>query len=435
MVGSLDVHMSRHKGKRSFKSDSCEKSFLRKTDLTKHMLLHRPKQFICGDCGASFRHKQALDVHGRLHCGDWPHSCPQCGQTFTDSSTLKGHLIIHTDTKAHVCSVCRKAYKYLKTLKQHMRVHTSAISKPFSRLLRKSKVDVVVTDSDAKVVGVSDASKTSNVKVKAHSNLPGENLPKLASGSIKFTNPSKLTVTASETSNGSLTLNSSLCTTGITSLSSADLSSNIVSVCDPSESSSQIFSPSTDLQNSFPLSNLQVCNGNIDSTKRSPPSKPWKALSVNRNTKKKIIPFKPPHKMCQTILNPKTIPTNQTVHQTHNKQWELSLTHKMILILIKSPHPWSTVTKFSSSYNAVLTGECGELFCPRPCYCNPWSFKQGTRVDNHWPWRTGPESKIIFAWVVSCSHADPGTEPGDWHSHHHGNLGLETDTHIIIRET
>ena len=299
----------------------------------------------------------------------------QCGQTFSDSSKLKGHLITHTDTKDHVCSVCRKAYKYSKTLKQHIKVHTPAVSNPFSRLLRKLKVNVVVTDGDAKVVDISDASKALNVKVKEHSNLPGENLPKLASGSIKFTNPSKLTVTAAETSNGSLTLNSSLCTTGITSLSSADLSSNIVSVCDPSESSSQIFSPSTDSQNSFPLSNSQVCNVNIDSTTSSPPSKPRKALSVNRNTKKKIIPFKPPHKMYQTILNPKTIHTNQTVHQTHSKQWELSLTHKMILILIKSPHPWSTVTKFSSSYNAVLTGECGELFCPRPCYCNPWSFK------------------------------------------------------------
>ena len=323
MVGSLNVHMLRHEGKRSFKCDSCEKLFFRKTDLTKHGFLHQPKQFICKDCGASFRHKQALDVHVRIHSGVRPYSCPQCDLAFTDNSTLKGHLITHTDTKDHVCSVCGKAYKYSKTLKQHMKAHTSAITRPFSRLLHKSKVDVVVTNSDARVVGISHASKSSNI-VKVHRNLPGRNLTKIASRDVKDTDPSKLLVKVAETTSGSPIQNSSfLSTTGMASLLGADLTSSIVSagVLDPSKSVKQVFSANVDQQNSIHLSSSQVCSVNLVSAESPLPSKSQEVLSIKISSQKKRNSF-PVNS--QNVSNINIEPQNDS-HQSNTQVLNVSV--------------------------------------------------------------------------------------------------------------
>ena len=109
------------------------------------------KLFSCKFCQRTFKSRNSLEGHERVHTGERPFSCKYCKHTFTLQSTLKNHEKSHfrksfsckncqkvfhsyTDKKEHekvhkekkpyTCKICNKRYGRLDTLKDHERYHS-----------------------------------------------------------------------------------------------------------------------------------------------------------------------------------------------------------------------------------------------------------------------------------------------------------------------
>lgn len=70
------------------KCDNCAKSFIRKVNLTVHMLRHtgeKPYKSVksCQICEKSFSRKQHLYNHKLMHTGEKPFTCESCVKSFT----------------------------------------------------------------------------------------------------------------------------------------------------------------------------------------------------------------------------------------------------------------------------------------------------------------------------------------------------------------
>lgn len=90
----LKKHVRReHLMERNHKCQLCDKAFLLKSGLQKHMLVHSDaKDFACDGCDKRFKTKCALLVHRLSHTNEKPFKCNICEQAFTQKVGLKGHM-------------------------------------------------------------------------------------------------------------------------------------------------------------------------------------------------------------------------------------------------------------------------------------------------------------------------------------------------------
>nr|XP_033805137.1 zinc finger protein 585B-like isoform X2 [Geotrypetes seraphini] len=111
-------------GERAFPCSECGKSFLRGSDLMKHMSTHKgDRSNICRVCGKGFRRHTSLIIHERIHTGERPYQCATCGKNFIQRQHLTTHVKTHTGERPFLCIECGKGFRWRSELIKHQRVH------------------------------------------------------------------------------------------------------------------------------------------------------------------------------------------------------------------------------------------------------------------------------------------------------------------------
>jgi len=114
------------------KCSLCTKTFSRKNDLTRHLMLHSgERKYACTFCESKFIGSGDLHKHVRIHTGERPHKCEfeNCTKSFTQKGDLNKHVKIHLKIKNHKCHLCGYSCIQGSDLSNHMLTHTN--SKPF----------------------------------------------------------------------------------------------------------------------------------------------------------------------------------------------------------------------------------------------------------------------------------------------------------------
>ncbi|CAK6437534.1 unnamed protein product [Pipistrellus nathusii] len=119
-----------HAGGKTYECTVCGKAFRKRSHLIKHLRIHTgEKPYECTDCGKFFRENSTLIQHQRVHTGEKPYECTLCGKSFIQRSILTKHHRVHTGEKPYECTDCGKSFKQISALSVHQRVHTG--EKPY----------------------------------------------------------------------------------------------------------------------------------------------------------------------------------------------------------------------------------------------------------------------------------------------------------------
>jgi KRAB domain-containing zinc finger protein len=139
----LNRHLLNH-GDPTFKCNKCSKTFYSKRYLKRHISVHN---YPCDICNLSFRTRVLLDKHSKTHvknqchvCGkeikgsDWNfrrhiakhndlgrNECKLCFKSFQSEEFLEMHLLYHKER--YQCSLCQRSYKRAFSLKRHLKIN------------------------------------------------------------------------------------------------------------------------------------------------------------------------------------------------------------------------------------------------------------------------------------------------------------------------
>uniref|UniRef100_A0A146ZZN3 Histone-lysine N-methyltransferase PRDM9-like n=1 Tax=Fundulus heteroclitus TaxID=8078 RepID=A0A146ZZN3_FUNHE len=131
-----------------FPCSFCQFSFTAKSYLIKHIKRHHPVEFLslcdadtpadaleketeyaCSHCGTNCADAEAIRSHACIRQLKVLYLCNDCGKSFTSHYSLKQHQRIHTGEKPYSCSHCSKSFSYVGQLNVHLRTHTG--EKPY----------------------------------------------------------------------------------------------------------------------------------------------------------------------------------------------------------------------------------------------------------------------------------------------------------------
>ncbi|XP_033069201.1 zinc finger protein 42 homolog [Trachypithecus francoisi] len=107
----------------------CSKKLRNRAALRKHLLVHRPRDHICAECGKAFVESSKLKRHFLVHTGEKPFQCTfeGCGKRFSLDFNLRTHVRIHTGEKRFVCPFegCTRRFTQSNNLKAHILTHAN----------------------------------------------------------------------------------------------------------------------------------------------------------------------------------------------------------------------------------------------------------------------------------------------------------------------
>ncbi|KAH1019261.1 hypothetical protein HUJ04_009105 [Dendroctonus ponderosae] len=86
------------------------------------------RPYVCDFCGKSFKSKNHIKIHERIHSKETPYNCHMCGESFKMKLTLRTHLKgvhnVHEEQKVF-CDICKRGFVSEVALKAHLnsRIH------------------------------------------------------------------------------------------------------------------------------------------------------------------------------------------------------------------------------------------------------------------------------------------------------------------------
>uniref|UniRef100_G1TLA2 Zinc finger and SCAN domain containing 10 n=1 Tax=Oryctolagus cuniculus TaxID=9986 RepID=G1TLA2_RABIT len=109
-----------------FLCTECGVSFRQLSRLKAHQLRSHPqaRSYVCLCCGKSFGRSSILKLHMRTHTDERPHACHLCTHRFRQSSHLTKHLLTHSSEPAFLCAECGQGFQRRSSLVQHLLAHT-----------------------------------------------------------------------------------------------------------------------------------------------------------------------------------------------------------------------------------------------------------------------------------------------------------------------
>ncbi|XP_073450657.1 uncharacterized protein [Aquarana catesbeiana] len=114
---------TKSRGEKSYLCPECGQSFKRKDSLRRHVRLHSGETFPCEECGKCFLQKYKLTEHLRNHTGERLHTCTKCGKSFLQKCKLVRHLRTHSDGVPYTCPECGQSFNQKSDFWIHQRIH------------------------------------------------------------------------------------------------------------------------------------------------------------------------------------------------------------------------------------------------------------------------------------------------------------------------
>ena len=138
--GRMAGHLRIHDKEKQFKCEKCDKTFLERHLLKKHVshvhenVSEEPQQshvhdkiklartFGCDICGKKYNQMTSLKSHMNIHAGVKPYECDLCKEKFFTRNQVKCHKI-SKHTKRFRCKFCSKFFTDVKMLRKHELMH------------------------------------------------------------------------------------------------------------------------------------------------------------------------------------------------------------------------------------------------------------------------------------------------------------------------
>ncbi|XP_064646457.1 uncharacterized protein LOC135499552 [Lineus longissimus] len=122
----MQEHIRTAHGDKPFKCDLCEKEFIKRNYLMKHMKAHaeaKAQVLKCHKCDRCFMDQARLQEHSKEHTNEGRYKCHVCGSCFTHKMHHDQHVRTHSGERPYKCGECNKSFSQPGPFHNHLRSH------------------------------------------------------------------------------------------------------------------------------------------------------------------------------------------------------------------------------------------------------------------------------------------------------------------------